>query len=66
MSEKARGEYNQLILLSTIADIWIQSASKAKESLIGGSFRDEDKKKYQYGIDEVTKHITGLQGRLAK
>ena len=39
MSEARKEELTKLILLSTIADIWIQSASKDRDSLLGGSMR---------------------------
>lgn len=60
MPEAMKKELNELILLSTIADIWVQSTSKDMDSMAFGSFRADGKKKTQAAINDLTNYINWL------
>ena len=66
MSPARKEEFNKLILLSTVADIWIQAASKDMDSLLLGSFRESQKKQYQDAINKVTKLISDMGEKFKK
>jgi hypothetical protein len=61
MPENMKTELSQLTLISTIADLWIQTASKQMNSLLAGSFRTEAKATYERKINEMTAFVQVMQ-----
>ncbi len=66
MNETQKWELNQLILLSTIGDIWAQAASKDMDSMLFWSFRSGGKEEYKKQIVWISEYITGLQAKFQK